>query len=181
MKRIYLIRHCQAEGQEPQAPLTTEGVRQAEELREFLAHRGIERIVASPYLRAVSTIRPLAELLQIPVHTDARLQERVLCSYNMIDWLDHLKETFADTELKYEGGESSREAKNRGLEVIHEALGRAERSTAIVTHGNLMSLLLNHFTHDFGFEKWERLSNPDVYELQLFGENDNITVSRIWM
>ncbi|MCE5170836.1 histidine phosphatase family protein [Paenibacillus profundus] len=181
MKRIYLIRHCQAAGQEPEAPLTTEGVRQAKELRDFLAHRGIERIVASPYLRAVSTIRPLAELLQISVHTDARLQERVLCSYDMIDWLDKLKETYADIDLKYEGGESSREAMNRGLEVIDEALESTKHNIAIVTHGNLMSLLLNHFTNDFGFEEWERLTNPDVYELHIFKENDNITVSRIWL
>jgi len=37
MKRIYLVRHCKAAGQEPEAPLTEEGVTQAERLADFFA------------------------------------------------------------------------------------------------------------------------------------------------
>ena len=38
MTNFILIRHCQANGQEPEAQLTTEGLKQANELAGFLKH-----------------------------------------------------------------------------------------------------------------------------------------------
>ena len=49
MKHIYWVRHCKAEGQPPEAPLTEEGKKQAEDLVDFLCNCGIERIVSSPF------------------------------------------------------------------------------------------------------------------------------------
>jgi 2,3-bisphosphoglycerate-dependent phosphoglycerate mutase len=47
--KLFLIRHCSALGQEPEAPLSSEGEQQAQELARFLAEYGITRIVSSPY------------------------------------------------------------------------------------------------------------------------------------
>ncbi len=90
MKELYIIRHCQAEGQEPNAPLTELGRQQAERLATQLSSIPLDRIVSSPYVRAIKTIEPLAHQIQIPIHTDERLIERVLCNTNEPEWRDML-------------------------------------------------------------------------------------------
>jgi phosphohistidine phosphatase SixA len=49
---LYLVRHCQATGQEPDAPLTQLGQQQALVLADWLGEAQIERIVSSPFVRA---------------------------------------------------------------------------------------------------------------------------------
>jgi 2,3-bisphosphoglycerate-dependent phosphoglycerate mutase len=49
---IYIVRHCKAEGQSPDANLTDEGYLQAERLAEFLYDKKIESIICSPFVRA---------------------------------------------------------------------------------------------------------------------------------
>jgi 2,3-bisphosphoglycerate-dependent phosphoglycerate mutase len=78
MKQIFLIRHCKADGQEPDARLTIEGQSQAHALAEYLEQRTIDYLISSPYDRAIDSIRPLARSRNLPIHQDDRLRERVL-------------------------------------------------------------------------------------------------------
>ncbi len=48
MKTIYLLRHCKAEEQEHDAPLTREGKRDALSLGEYLKPLEISSIISSP-------------------------------------------------------------------------------------------------------------------------------------
>ncbi|MGM0904705.1 MAG: histidine phosphatase family protein [Bacillota bacterium] len=178
MKQIYVIRHCEAEGQPPEAPLTDKGAQQAFVLAEFLSNIEVDRIISSPYRRAVESIQPLAENLNLEVEVDSRLSERILSAHMMSDWLEKLRNTFEDLDLTFEGGESSREAQKRIVEVIQEIFNSKTDCAMIVTHGNLMSLLLNHFNSSFGFEEWKNLSNPDVFLIKT--ENKQVTFERIW-
>ncbi|MUG85419.1 histidine phosphatase family protein [Paenibacillus timonensis] len=179
MKRIYLIRHCKANGQEASAKLTQEGEVQAGQLADFLHDRFIDWMVSSPYQRAVSTVQSLSQRLGLPIHMDHRLRERVLSSDGMPDWMDKLRKSFDDLDLKLPGGESSREAMTRGVAAIQDLIQRPERNIAVVTHGNLMALILKHFDDSFGFEAWSRLTNPDVYELGFTGDKV-MDVKRLW-
>lgn len=180
MKRIYLIRHCKANGQEPAAELTEEGYLQARQLADMLGDRSIDRIVASPYQRAISTIQPLAERVGLPIQRDDRLCERILSTNDLPDWMDHLRLSFDDLDLKLPGGESSREAMIRGASVIEDLIQRPGESVAVVTHGNLMSLVLKYYDDSFGFEAWRQLSNPDVYELSFF-RDEGRGIKRLWI
>ncbi|MGO4185828.1 histidine phosphatase family protein, partial [Paenibacillus sp. TAF43_2] len=67
---------------------------------------------------------------------------------------------------------------NRALAVISDVRNSGFSNVVIVTHGNLMSLLLKHYDTKFGFEEWASLSNPDVYHLQFEGEVP--IIQRIW-
>ena len=177
-KKIYLIRHCQAEGQPPESKLTTAGIKQADELADFLNPIKVDRIISSPFLRAVETIRPYAERANIEVETDGRLGERVLSTSLMPDWFEKLKMTFSDRDLKYEGGESSNEAMQRIVEVVNEMIASNGESMIIVTHGNILSLLLSYFSESFGFAEWQQLSNPDVFLLHI--KNNGVHIERKW-
>jgi 2,3-bisphosphoglycerate-dependent phosphoglycerate mutase len=176
---IYIVRHCKAEGQSPSANLTDEGFLQAEKLAKFLYDKNIERIISSPYARAYQSILPLAEKLRMKITIDTRLSERILCSENHPDWREMLRNTFDDLELCYEGGESSSTAIKRALSVITEVENSETNDIAIVTHGNLMSLLLKFYNNNIGYEEWEVLSNPDVYLLH-FGGGTSPFMQRIW-
>ena len=51
-------------------------------------------------------------------------------------------------------------------------------ATLLVTHGNLMALLLKYFDDRIGFAEWQQLTNPDVYRISLSAERAEI--ARIW-
>lgn len=179
LKDIYVIRHCKAEGQVAEAPLTEEGFKQAESLATFFNHHhiNVERIISSPFKRAVQTIQPLAEALDIKVEENPELKERVLSSKSLPDWREKLKNTFDDPSLKLEGGESSEEAAHRIVGVVEDISSSDVDTTVMVTHGNLMSLLLNHYEKQFGFEEGIQLTNPDIYLLRL--DSNDVTLKRI--
>jgi 2,3-bisphosphoglycerate-dependent phosphoglycerate mutase len=80
--------------------------------------------------------------------------------------------------MKYEGGESSQEAMNRIVGVVEKVFEEGSENTIVVTHGNLMSLLLKYFNNKFGFEDWQNLSNPDVFLLK--NENNEVAYERLW-
>lgn len=58
MKKIIVIRHCSATGQERDAELTTDGKKQANTLATFLLehHPQIDHIISSPFVRAIDSI-----------------------------------------------------------------------------------------------------------------------------
>lgn len=177
-KNIYIIRHCKAEGQSTDAPLTLEGIQQAEQLADFLGNFKIEQIISSPFLRAIQSIKPFAKREKLKIEIDDRLSERVLSSKSLADWMDKLEATYHDKKLTYEGGESSEEATNRIKQVVDDIIKSNINNTMIVTHGNIMSLLLNSYDKNFGFAQWKNLSNPDVFLLQM--SPSNVSMKHIW-
>jgi phosphohistidine phosphatase SixA len=76
-----LIRHAAAgdredwDGDDFHRPLDARGRRQAAELVELLRPLGVRRVLSSPYVRCVETVRPLAAALELSVEPDDRLAE----------------------------------------------------------------------------------------------------------
>lgn len=171
-KVIYLVRHCQATGQAPEALLTGEGEGQARELAGFFKGKKVSHIISSPFTRAIQSIEPTADTLGIQIEIDSRLSERVLSTENLPDWMERLEESFGNLDLKLMGGESGNEAMARGLEVVSNAPDRA----ILVSHGNLIGLLLKNIDESYGYKEWQQLSNPDVYEVN----REAGSIKRIW-
>ncbi|WP_257348710.1 histidine phosphatase family protein [Pseudalkalibacillus decolorationis] len=178
MKSIYIIRHCQAEGQAADAQLTDLGVKQSNELTAFLSDKNIDLIVSSPYERAIQTIQPFADKAGIEIKLDDRLVERVLSRENLPNWKEMLRETYDDLDLNFKGGESSNTAISRAVTVVNDILNHTYENSVIVSHGNLISLLLKHFDNSIGFKEWEALSNPDMYHLSF--EDNSTNLRRVW-
>lgn len=177
-KNIFIVRHCKATGQSAEAPLTETGFKQANALADFFRDKRADRIISSPFLRALQSIEPVARQKKLAVVEDNRLSERVLSSKAFPDWQAKLKATYADMDSRYEGGESSKDGMNRIIQVVEEVEKDEAENVIIVTHGNIMSLLLKYYEASFGFEEWKELSNPDVFLLQL-GENKHY-LERLW-
>ncbi|MCT2536085.1 histidine phosphatase family protein [Aquibacillus koreensis] len=176
-----MVRHCNAEGQHKDSPLTKDGIEQSQLLSTFLENNNnlIDRIISSPYLRAIESIRPYALTHNIPIEIDYRLQERLLSQEPIDDWMDVLEESFTNFDFCLPGGESSNDALDRAYKVIEEVLNdKASENVVIVTHGNLLALLLHRFQGDIGFNHWKELTNPDIFLVQ--GKEQEYSVERIW-
>src|SRR3954449_11423504 len=153
MREMILVRHAAATGQEADAPLTIDGQHQARALDHFLRQFRIDRVICSPFRRAVESIDPFCRCAGLRVETDPRLVERVLSARNLMDWREHLRRSFDDLDYCLEGGESSRTAQERGTSAVRAALASGERCV-LVTHGNLLALILRSIDATVGFDVW---------------------------
>lgn len=181
MKKLIVVRHCSATGQEHEAPLTAIGEHQANDLASFLITEQltIQNIISSPFTRAVQSITPYASHMQLPIQEDERLTERILSDVPMSNWLQMLEQTFTDIDIAFPGGESTRQATERVQSLIHSILqDDTQKVTLLVTHGNLFTLILKIFDASIGFSTWKSLSNPDVYEITI--EQGMATIHRLW-
>ncbi|MEH7391073.1 hypothetical protein [Bacillus sp. JJ1474] len=77
-------------------------------------------------------MEPLAKRLNIEIELDRKLTERILSSENLPDWLEKLKTTFANMELKFEGGESSQAATERIVEVVEGILSSEKKLPSLL-------------------------------------------------
>jgi 2,3-bisphosphoglycerate-dependent phosphoglycerate mutase len=175
---LVLVRHATATGQEANATLTVEGQRQARMLADCLLPFGIQRVISSPFVRATESVRPFCRRADLRVETDDRLVERVLGARDLPDWREHLRRSFDDPDYRLEGGESSRTAQARGTAVLRAALASGERRV-LVTHGNLLALMLRSIDATVGFDLWSRLSNPDAFVVHVDDEGPT-GFSRVW-
>ncbi len=115
----------------------------------------------------------------MPVHLDRRLTERTLSESPIENWREMVRDSFGDLELRLPGGESAREVLDRGWAAITELFNGGHRFPAAVTHGNLLSLILNSLDANFGYAEWESLSNPDVFALKKVGDG-RLVFDRVW-
>ena len=100
----------------------------------------------------------------MPVRTDARLNERILSVEPIKNWQDVVRDSFDDHDLRSPGGESAREVVDRAWAALDEIIAAGHpMPLVVVTHGNLMALVLHSLDPSFGFEGWNSLSNPDVF------------------
>jgi 2,3-bisphosphoglycerate-dependent phosphoglycerate mutase len=132
-------------------------------------------VICSPFRRAVESIDPFCLQAGLRVEIDPRLVERVLSVGNL---REHLRRSFDELDYCLEGGESSRTAQERGMSVVHEALASSRRC-ALVTHGNMLALILKWADATVGFDFWSGLSNPDVFVLHADGHGSK-GFSRVW-
>lgn len=177
MSTFYLIRHCSATGQEPDAPLTEAGEQQALALADFFRDIPVDRIISSDYTRATASIAPLAASKQLTIETNPKLRERILSLEPRDDWFELLRHSFTDTSFSLPGAESGQDATDRILSVI-DPLDDINGTTVLVTHGNLLALLLQHVDNRYDFDTWRNLSNPDVYRLKIV--DNSWSVERAW-
>lgn len=176
-KIIYVIRHCEATGQNPYAHLTEKGIKQANSLANLLSGRRIERIISSPYARARQSIGPLAKKLNLTVEIDNRLREQQLKESPELHSDELIKKCLKYFYTSINESESSFAAMNRIVEVINDIINQSAKVTVIVTHGLLMTVLLKYYNNNFGYEDFLKLKRPDVYCIKYL--NSKICIEHI--
>lgn len=106
--RLTLIRHSEAgariawSGDDAERPLDEDGMRQAAELVELLDLAPETRLLASPYLRCVQTLEPLAASLGAGVEAEEMIGE-LASTWTILEFLAQLLDSGLDTAVSSHG------------------------------------------------------------------------------
>src|SRR5690606_115095 len=92
--------------------------------------------------------------------------ERQLSPEPIDHWREVVRLSFEDPEYCIPGGESGRATLERGRAAIEAVLAEGHRLPLVVSHGQLLGLVLHAIDGRFGFAGWEALRNPDVFVLE---------------
>ncbi|MBS34387.1 MAG: histidine phosphatase family protein, partial [Thiotrichales bacterium] len=98
--------------------MTAHGFAQADSLVSTLTGIGIDHIRCSPYDRARQSVAPFASASGLDVRLDERLVERRRSRQPISNYIDFVRQSFADFDFCKPGGESGREVGARGLIVL---------------------------------------------------------------
>ncbi|PYI53432.1 histidine phosphatase family protein [Paenibacillus flagellatus] len=184
---IYMVRHAEAPfvfGEERTRGLSAKGVEDAKRVASLLASVDVHEMVSSPYARAKMTIQYAAEQKNLDIVEYEELAERAILGLDReAPWdvlVEAIRRSFTDKEFALEGGESTRQAQRRTIPVIEKLLERHRGRTIVIgTHGNIMTIILNHYDERFGFDFWKSTSMPDIYKLTFDGSRLE-SVERRW-
>ena len=180
VRRFLLVRHCESSGPAPDAPLTPRGLVQAEKLAEFLGDYPINRVVSSPHPKALATIEPFAACAGLAIETHGGLVERRIAPGPFDGWREVVRRSFKEPTYALPGGESASEVLKRGWAAIQSVAESGCQCPVVVSHGQLLSLVLHSLDPSFGYAAWESLSNPDVYVLEGAEVGSTFGWKRIW-
>ena len=184
---IYMVRHAESPfdfGNESTRGLSEEGFAAAERVAHLFAEIDVHYIASSAYTRAKQTIQYLAEHKKLPIIEYEELIERPIKGLDYRGTWDVLYEairrSFEDIDYALEGGESTRQAQQRSVPIIEKLLDEQRGNNVVIgTHGNIMTIIMNHYDKKYGFEFWDQTSKPDIYKLTFEG-NRLMQVERLW-
>jgi|TARA_B110000495_G_C22985506_1_gene579769 2,3-bisphosphoglycerate-dependent phosphoglycerate mutase len=183
MNELYLIRHGKAslDGSERDRGLTEEGHEQAIQIMDIFKNfnQKITKIYSSPLNRAILTITPLSNYLNLEIHVVEDLKEKITGDTSGKNLNDEKQKMWTDFDSKLPGGESSKEATDRAVNALNVMANELENNEHAVVqcHGTLIGLILHHFDSTFGFSDWKKMTMPDIYKLVY--DNNTVVIEHI--
>lgn len=174
MTTVYFVRHAQSPwvpNREAERPLSAAGERAAERVADQLTDVRFDAILTSPYERARGTAEPLAERRGMALRVVDGFRERTLTDGPAEEYGETFESAvdavFSDWSFAWPGAESNEQARARGVAAVESVLdAHGSETVAVATHGQLLTVTLNHYDARFGREWWaEELTTPDVYEV----------------
>ena len=129
---VVFIRHAEPDYTEPddyKRDLTSTGKEQANNLVQEFKNMEIARIYSSPFLRAISTLRPLAKERGLPIHVIDELRERKSSGYRLPDneYVGLAHNQWNDYYIKFRGGESLYDTRERYNKAVNHMLDCATK------------------------------------------------------
>lgn len=184
---IYMIRHAESPfifGEEKTRGLSEEGVAAAQHVADLLTDHEIHVVTASTYTRAIQTVAEVAQRRNLTVIEFDELRERPIKGLDYkAPWeelLTAIERSFIDFDYALAGGETTRQAQARAIPIVQSLLEQYDgRNIAIGTHGNIMTIIMNYFDREYGFEFWSHTSKPDIYKMA-FLDGQLQDIDRIW-
>lgn len=180
---IYFVRHAESpyiEGEERTRGLSEKGLRDAMTVKELMFNERIDIFISSPYERAIRTIKNLAHEVSEEIGVEEDLKERIIGEFGNLDFKEAKRKLYNDFDFMYPNGESSHEAQDRALAIVDKVLHVHQGKKIVMgTHGDIMTLMMNHFDAKYDYDFWESTSMPDIYKLNFAG-NELRHVERLW-
>ena len=159
LKRILLIRHCESTHAgkryigRTDTPLTPTGKEQALRLAVRLKPVPVDRVVASPSLRALDTAGPVVEERGLSIEVDEELREVDFGEWEELSFEEIRRkdpEMVAEwarggMDFRFPGGESLSAFGNRVRRAGNRLISLPDEGILVVTHGGVVRFMLCHF------------------------------------
>lgn len=156
---VYFVRHAQSDGRdknEMTRPLTGQGMLDRMTAVEYLGDAPLCAVYSSPYLRAVTTVQPLADRLGLPVVPVWDFREGETGDTAGI--ADLRQRQWLDRGFAAPGGESFAQVQQRVVQALMTLVDQHPGGTvAVGCHGMMLSTLVQHFRPDFDYEAFQRV------------------------
>lgn len=186
-KKIILIRHGKASmaGTDSKRELDQDGIIQADSLNKKLVRLGFTNTViySSPFKRALQTIEPFISQnkgLEIDIRNE--LEEIHIPKDSKLSKHEIIEKMWSDQNFKIGEGISQKNHFNmieNFLNEIFDKFKNENKDIIIITHGNLIGILLKFFFKiNFGFIEWKKMTMPDIYLLKFDKNNSFIAMDR---
>ncbi|HDR4602672.1 histidine phosphatase family protein [Bacillus anthracis] len=184
---IYMVRHRESpklDGGERTRGLTEKGSLDVHRVTDILKTEGIDTFISSPYKRAVLTIEKTANLYEREILIYENLKE---CMFSSGDQVISDKEVYPLVQKMFSNpgyalaeGESYADCQRRVVKVLKEILMDFQGQKIVIgTHGLVMTLMMNYFDKQYGFEFLMNTSKPYIYKME-FKEKQLMNVERLW-
>jgi broad specificity phosphatase PhoE len=175
MRKLILIKHAKPLV-DPAKPsdlwgLSDEGREQARALASKIAPHNVAIVISSEEPKAEQTAQILAGELKVAVETAPDLHEHDRSNVPHMrsgEFISHVELFFRKPRERVLGRESASEALGRFENAIDDVLAEhAEGNIAIVSHGTVIALFVEHHSDRNGFAIWREMSLPSfaVFEL----------------
>lgn len=153
MTTVYFVRHAQPDStirDDNSRPLTEEGLKDSLVVSEVLADKNIDIIYSSPYKRSMDTVRDFSEKSGLFINTDYDLREREAGGWHGDNFLEFIKNQWADFSYHIMDGECLNDVQKRNISALHKILDEnKDKRIVIATHGTAMSTILNYYYPQF--------------------------------
>ena len=185
---IYMVRHGESpklEGNERTRGLTKQGYMDACRVTDILKAERIDTFISSPYNRAMLTIKESANFYEKEIVVYENLKECMFSSEDQIisdkEVYPLVKKMFSNPDFALTEGESFKDCQRRVVKVLQEILMDFQGQKIVIgTHGLVMTLMMNYFNNQYGFEFLIHTSKPDIYKLE-FKDEQLMNVERLWI
>ncbi|HDR7712162.1 TPA: histidine phosphatase family protein [Bacillus cereus] len=184
---IYMVRHGESpklEGNERMRGLTERGHMDARRVTDILKAERIDTFISSPYNRAMLTIEELANFHEKEIVVYENLKECMFLSEDQVisdkEVYPLVQKMFSNPDFARTEGESYADCQRRVVKVLKEILMDFRGCKIVIgTHGLVMTLMMNYFDKQYGFEFLMNTSKPDIYKME-FKEEQLMNVERLW-
>ncbi|GMR65742.1 MULTISPECIES: histidine phosphatase family protein [Bacillus] len=185
---IYMVRHGESprlEGSERTRGLTEKGKMDTHRVTDVLKMEGIDTFISSPYNRAMLTIEAAANFYEKEIIVYENLKECRFVSEDQIipdkEVYPLVKKMFSNPDFAHMEGESYKDCQRRVVKVLKEILMDFQGQKIVIgTHGLVMTLMMNCFDNQYGFEFLINTSKPDIYKLE-FNDEQLLNVEKLWI
>lgn len=176
MTEFYFVRHAEPDysnHDDMTRPLTEKGLQDRLLAAEFLKDKNIAAVYSSPFKRAVDTVQPLADRLNLPILTDPDFRERRVDSVWVEDFDAFSRQQWSDFDFRLTDGETLRTVEERNLSALHRLLQKhPNEAVAVGSHGTALSTLIHHYDCSFGYDSFKSIQKlmPWVVHFSFDGE-----------
>ena len=183
MTTVYFVRHAEPNynnHDDSLRELSAKGLKDRKLVTAFLADKGIDVALSSPYKRAIDTIRDFTDSVGLPIDIIDEFRERKVDSEWIEDFVSFSQRQWNDFSYKLSDGECLQEVQDRNVSALRSVLGKYQGKNIIIgSHGTALSTIINYYDNAFGYEDFAKIKSkmPWIVEFE-FDENAKLLAIR---